>query len=297
MYEGHRIVHYYHIYANGAWHLPLQEHLAALTSSGLCDHIDAFNIGLVGSPERRDIVIQFLEKSECEFNIVVESDTGWEQETLDRLYEESVSSFPFKVLYAHTKGAAHPSRVSTIWRQDMTEGVVGRWETAAKLLDDHDAVGIFWLRDRKIFGGNFWWANSSYLATLGYPHRKDRFSAESWLRHKDGLDALRTTNIRIVDLHPGFRLGLTRRQVFKEAKPKFMKHTQVSGESVRVRFLRKVSGYKVGQVVTFEDGVFLRAIIKGGSAGVLDPIDWTPEKADERRLEKERNEESLRIPE
>lgn len=284
-----KLKHYYHIYAGGAWVNPVTEHLSAMVDSGLAEHLDEFNVGIVGPKANREQVIKYLTESACEFNVVVESEKGWEQETLDKLYEASVSSPPFKVLYAHTKGAAHPSQVATTWRQDMTEGVVGFWETAVELLDDHDAVGIIWLRDRKIFGGNFWWANSSFISELGYPHRNTRFGAEDWLRHHHGIDSLHYKKMRVVDLSPGYRLGSSRRQLVKTSNPKIFKKSFVSsGQIITVKFLNKIAAYKPGQIIDFPDGVFLRAIINGGKAAVIEPLGWTPEKADETaRLNKE----------
>lgn len=303
MYNGHRIVHYYHIYAQGLWKVPVYEHLVALTSSGLSEVIDSFNIGLVGSPEKRQEVIDYLIKEGCDFNIVAESDKGWEQETLDKLYEESLSAPPFKVIYAHSKGASNPSRASVAWRQDMTEGVVGMWKVAVELLDNHDAVGIFWIRAHKMFGGNFWWANSSHIATLGYPCKKDRFGAERWLRYVDGVDHISDSPIKVVDLHPGYRIS-AKRQVLKAKHPRMIEHMTIEPDfHVRVRFLRRIAGYKTGQIVSLPDSVFLRGIISGGSAAVLDPIDWTPEKAEEiakknkeLKESKERNENDKSLP-
>lgn len=43
----------------------------------------------------------------------------------------------------------------------------------------------------------------------------------------------------------------------------------------------RVYNYTRGQVVTLEDGLFLRALLKGGKAEVLNPPDWYPGKEEE----------------
>src|ERR1700745_212104 len=42
----------------------------------------------------------------------------------------------------------------------------------------------------------------------------------------------------------------------------------------------RIGNYQNGQVVEIPDGVFLRALLRGGKAEVLNPPDWSPENAD-----------------
>lgn len=51
---------------------------------------------------------------------------------------------------------------------------------------------------------------------------------------------------------------------------------------IEVIFYERIGKYLKGQVVEIQDGVFLRAILKGGKADVVNPPDWSPEKEDER---------------
>lgn len=217
--------HYYHIYADGVWELPVKEHLEALQKSGLYDKLQGnFYVGIVGSEKRRRLVKDYLDQR-VEYSIVAEADKGWEQETQDKLYEDALSGEPFKVFYAHTKGASNFSIINNSWRRIMTEITVDRWEEAVNFLDDYDAVGGLWLSDsisttsggesigkRGFFAGTFWWANSEYIATLGYPARTSRWDAESWVgetaRITDdrgttvSLKDLPAKDIRIYDMHP-----------------------------------------------------------------------------------------------
>lgn len=222
------IKHFYHIYASGQWLVPVQEHLQALVTSGLIDELDEFNIGIVGTELQRQEVKDYL-NSVCEgFIIVTETASGWEQETLDKLYEAALNSEePFWAFYAHTKGAANTSAVNISWRKLMTEQTVLNWKNTVKHLDGYDAVGALWMRDREgftrggpcigrpgFFAGTFWWANSTYLASLGYPHRLNRWCAEGWIGQSGRIVSNQgivngyhnvTRDIRIYDTHPGLR--------------------------------------------------------------------------------------------
>lgn len=46
---------------------------------------------------------------------------------------------------------------------------------------------------------------------------------------------------------------------------------------LEVLFYDRIGPYHNGQVVELEDGVFLRAILKGGKADVVNPPDWSPD--------------------
>lgn len=55
---------------------------------------------------------------------------------------------------------------------------------------------------------------------------------------------------------------------------------------IEVIFYDRIGNYFNGQVVELEDGVFLRSLIKSGKIDVLNPPDWTPEKADADKIQK-----------
>lgn len=52
---------------------------------------------------------------------------------------------------------------------------------------------------------------------------------------------------------------------------------------IEVIFYDRIGNYSPGQVAEIEDGVFLRALLKGGKADVLNPPDWTVEAADSKK--------------
>lgn len=172
-----RLVHYYHIYADGRWKDPLNGHITALTESGLLDALDFLGVGVVGSDDNRTEVKEVLPSK---FNVVAEAEGGWEQVTHTPLAENVKK--PSKILYAHTKGAANSRHDQNNWRKEMTDGVVYHWRECVDLLNQYDAVGCRWRRNPwRHYSGTFWWATSSYLSTLApisYVYRDD---AEAWI--------------------------------------------------------------------------------------------------------------------
>jgi hypothetical protein len=190
-----RLHHFYHIYADGGWREPVQEHLQALKTSGLETEEDfSFNVGLVGSDRNRAAVRDFLNVHAIEWREIASSEEGWEQVTLSVLARESHRLEGY-VFYAHTKGASAPSRFNTAWRQRMTYHTVMRWREALLSLETNHAYGCHWmqLKGNWLFGGNFWWTRMCHLRLLPPPGVHSRWSAEGWIgllrRYIDGFAA------------------------------------------------------------------------------------------------------------
>lgn len=172
------LIHYYHVYADGAWHLPVQEHLQALNESGLITVLDAKRVGIVGKPHNREQVKDLLVPLGWE--VVAETDAGYEQVTLN-----SMKWLPEdKILYAHTKGAYDNSSFRHEWRRAMNDCVIRRWRRCVVALDEVDAVGGYWFWRRREdiphhFAGNFWWTKGEYLAKVPFPiSEASRWDAE-----------------------------------------------------------------------------------------------------------------------
>ncbi len=177
MYNEHNIKHFYHIYAHGLWKVPFDEHLRALTDSGLLDVLDFIGVGIVGTEVNRSDVKKVLP---YQFQVVAESVVGWEQVTHTAIVKDLQE--PSKVLYAHTKGAANHDHDQDTWRREMTDGTIYHWKECIALLDQYDAVGCRWQRHPwRHFSGTFWWATSSYLSTLAPISNAHRDDAEAWI--------------------------------------------------------------------------------------------------------------------
>jgi len=203
-----KIYHFYHIYADGKWLIPVLEHFRALRKSKLAKNLAQLSIGMAGSLANRQKLARFL-KAYCwlfrlDYEIAAEDVEGWEQVTLEQLHEFSKTHDGY-VFYAHTKGAANNIKPNPLWRRLMTRYNVQQWETAVQQLKHHKAVGCYWLLPEDLhvsgyyFGGNFWWAHLSLIRTLDKPSRETRHHAESWLGQN-----YETNPFPIYDLHPGF---------------------------------------------------------------------------------------------
>lgn len=186
------IEHYYHIYADGNWSPAVTEHLEMLINSGLIQELSVFGVGIVGTPENRLEAATYLKNFGLPVSptIIVEADKGYEQVTLDVVYQRTVDAVsngenPY-ILYAHTKGASDSSAINVCWRWDMTQHTVGRWAECIEWIDKgYDVVGIFWANaPHSYFAGTFWWSTAEFLSKLGLPLRDTRWGAESW--HRDG---------------------------------------------------------------------------------------------------------------
>lgn len=88
---------------------------------------------------------------------------------IQKLAQELKGKEPEAVMHFHTKGVSHTHDPGvTFWRWLMNAGVLNRWESCLKALDDHDASGAVW-SDRQFnpfFIGNYWMARTDWLAKL-----------------------------------------------------------------------------------------------------------------------------------
>ena len=178
-----KLAHFYHVYADGDWQSPVTEHLHALTVSGLLERLNDFFVGIVGTPENRQLVREALPAM-----VIAEADQGWEQVTLQELHKYS-HKHKAQVLYAHTKGAYQVDELRSAWRVSMTHDTVTRWRECVQELEMVQVAGPFWMKSSSsehnehghFFGGNFWWAQSEYLAALPALKNDNRFQAEGWI--------------------------------------------------------------------------------------------------------------------
>lgn len=198
-----RLVHFYHLYADGDWSQPVTEHFDALTASGLYDQLDRIFVGLVGSPENIRQVRAAL--GGYRYEVCAETREGFEQETLDQIWSHAQTHDGF-VFYAHTKGAANYAPINDAWRRSMTRFNVFGWrEVVAELEAGKLIAGCHWIHgnpaterlsdawvNRRInppgldgvggmFGGNYWWARLDVLRLNQEPSRESRHAAEHWL--------------------------------------------------------------------------------------------------------------------
>jgi hypothetical protein len=190
-----RLAHYYHCQVVPGWQEIVTEHLDAVISSGLNAQIEHLRLGLIGIRGDRQAAIKFFEER-IKTIVVAQADEGWEQLTLQALARDQDYHY---VLYAHTKGI---NSATHAWRQTMTGLVVSDWRECVELIRDHEAVGCYWITSNTdsgrlvpVFGGNFWWAQSSLIHRLPPLGMDNRHDAEGWIGTGSPVD--------IVNLIPG----------------------------------------------------------------------------------------------
>lgn len=66
-----KITHFYHVFADGDWETPAEEHIEALVASELIDNLSDMFLGIVGAPPNRDRVKRKLP------GVVVAEAEGW----------------------------------------------------------------------------------------------------------------------------------------------------------------------------------------------------------------------------
>jgi len=217
------LYHFYHVYCDEAdkWTEVVPEHFNALYQSGLLAALSApVKVGIIGNANQRLEVCDVIHEMCLPFTVVAVAQTGWEQETLRSLHSFSYQREGSAVLYAHTKGVAHPSDRQDDWRRRMTELLITDWKNcvlplsmceadivgAYRLVNDGEAQGYAgdgadavaaMLNDElgvqipvgprfpevgeAIFAGNFWWATLDWIDSLKPPSCRSRYNAETWV--------------------------------------------------------------------------------------------------------------------
>lgn len=194
--------HFYHVYAAGNWQQPLIEHCHALTEYGLYNELDTFMVGFVGNDEQVKEARCVLDELTPNYQVCAIADEGWEQVTLNPLYE-FVQNHAGPVSYAHTKGSSRNDPIDIPWRRMMEYHCFVDWRTPVAVVESGDAIaGCYWLPGATptgegvrwvngvpsggigpggIFGGNFWWTTCELLRRNLPPDCSSRHAAEHWL--------------------------------------------------------------------------------------------------------------------
>lgn len=203
--------HFYHVYADGDWREAFSDHLRALNYNGLLEQLETFNIGMVGGEKNITAVKEWLNEQSVKYNVVAESPTGWEQETLIPLHDFTRSNEGY-ISYAHTKGAAHYAEINVFWRKSMEWYNFCNWSEAVRVLDvGVKIVGCHWIAGGTaenpawgtggMFGGNFWWSSCEVLRQAPGIELDNRYAAEHWVGRLSEVTNLTSENY-IHDLNP-----------------------------------------------------------------------------------------------
>lgn len=212
------LVHFLHVYADGAWEQPVSEHLQALSASGFDGQL---HVGLVGRPEARLRALAAL----GDVQVVAEADSGWEQVTLAALREHA-QMHDEPILYAHTKAASDPSPWKVEWRQSMTRHLIERLPQALRSIEEGaDLAGPHWINDLGTpphFSGNYWMGSAEYLRRLPPCGTGDRMDAEFWVALNDPV---------VASLYPGNPMGLFLHRDIRPMRVAHVYHAWMRGDA------------------------------------------------------------------
>jgi hypothetical protein len=212
------------------------EQMAVMAQSGLLEAADYLAVGINGSGESLVYTAMLIpEKAHVVFHGL---DSRNENATV-RLMETWLPEHPgWAVLYFHAKGATWPYQDGTRsrWRNCMMTACVQNWRSCVRdLAGGFDSVGCHWLTSdqypwmpphQACWGGNFFWATSSFLQTLpsilrsprvqasGLKAPESRFEAEVWIGNGPRLP-------RIKDYHPGWPFH------YEQQLPVYRQHPQL----------------------------------------------------------------------
>lgn len=205
--------HFYHVFADGAYEVPVREHALALQRDGLLETLETLQVGLVGTPASCADALQLLDEVGLgRATVVATADEGWEQVTLHPLHAFAQDHDGY-VAYAHTKGSANFAEINDAWRRSMEFYNYVQWRQPVALLDrGAKAVGCHWYTAAPaaqpgfgvsgMFGGNYWWADMRFLRLAPPCELDSRHAAEHWVGRMSEVTPL-VHYEHIVDLHPG----------------------------------------------------------------------------------------------
>lgn len=200
------------VFHHGVLHSPLTnlgdmalevlcEQIAALQGSGLADACQELHMGINDTDE---ILLASIAPAKAIIHPTGDGSLG-EKPTMKVMEAWVKNHAGWFVCYHHMKGCTNGKHVA---RRCMEGAVIWNWQQCLSDLDSgFDAVGCHWLDWRRhpipsghrIFGGNFWWTTSDFLA--GIPPLNEKvdggryFEGEIWLGRHPG-------DIRTRDYHP-----------------------------------------------------------------------------------------------
>jgi len=193
-----------HVNINSLWWI--DEELLAIENSNLKENA---NINLCITinktftiPVPKKIVLKsIIDHISSKYNYVTVLDIRdtseeniYEQQTLNYVYEFSINNPNKKVLYIHTKGISVFSESQKEWLSILNKSLIHDWKNCIKQLETNDVVGLndLSLANKPIIvSGNFFWANTNYIATLPnpkdtheYSKNNNRYDYELWITSK-----------------------------------------------------------------------------------------------------------------
>lgn len=205
--DNSKLYGFIHVCIANQWKDILSEQIQTIRESELYDKVDEIYFGIVGIPDVN--FVRDFQFKKFKIAYVCPDIAQFEFLTLEFLQNFCRNNYNAKVFYIHTKGIStygktckppSPGRQKNIddWRRYLEYYIIKKYKVCVKELDTCDMVGVNWRgkgtrsvitpQVESHFSGNFWWARSSYISTLGEvrdgPNK--RCNAEFWLGKGNG---------------------------------------------------------------------------------------------------------------
>jgi hypothetical protein len=139
-------------------------------SSNLLDKLFEVRVVILGE-YIEECKKQLYKSLKEKMNIIYHSkDIGLYENMIVSLLQKDCQTEQFKVLYLHTKGVTKYTCSSyhkiKDWVDLMLYYNVEKHDIALEFLKNNDTCGVLFVKERGIYAGNFWWANSNYIEKL-----------------------------------------------------------------------------------------------------------------------------------
>ncbi len=195
----------YHIYCANSWKELFQDQINSLEESSLLEKTSKLFISvIINNDEDVTYIKSFDKHGKFQIINVAKDASKFEFPALEYIKTLSTQE-EFFVYYFHTKGVSINSQSyknytkyhtklpqlvknSNYWRKMMEYWNFNKYNLAINTLKSgYDTYGVYIRNYTKYayYGGNFWWAKSSFIAghthTLTEEEKKSRFAAETWL--------------------------------------------------------------------------------------------------------------------
>ena len=178
-----KIYVFIHICCINDWKKRLIMFLLLFHTSGLYDHIEKINCGVLGNGSYISEILELDSK----INILHHSEdmTLYETSTLNKLLEYAISNEEeeWYILYLHSKGVTKPNDMNIYdWIQYMLYFLVEKYEKCLDSLINYDCVGVNLQKDPMLhYSGNFWWTKRSFVRNLEPCQHTNYNSPEFWI--------------------------------------------------------------------------------------------------------------------
>lgn len=239
-----KLYNFYHLWVDGNWKVPLNDHIDYLESSLLYGNLEKVYVGLVGNISNRIMAKEYIRlNAGKKYEIIVEADSGFEQVTQDAMVDFAKDHDGY-VFYNYSMASLNDVEFEHRWRKELYSVLVGQWRKAVRKLGEHAMVGTYYLlpkhtaaeyrlkesddikfarfidsevwEEKGHFSSNFWWTHLKYIRTLGYPQRvststdpylrysDDRLAAEVWTKDMKAAVEGMGEKYSVYDMHKSF---------------------------------------------------------------------------------------------